>query len=165
MCIALWYVLVSFIIVSWYLHVTVFVILTEILPPKSKFLYHLCLENECLWYGKLLLKTYFCTFNICLQWPSLSKVTPEFCCLFVFLQILFVLCERWRATALFLSFYAWGQYLCRLRPQSASSFLFFFIYKVDIKNCCVYNSTVAINVPFLIRHLSCVFVCLIFCLQ
>lgn len=33
--------------------------------------------------------------------------------------------------------HVWGQHLCRLCPQSASSFLFF-IYKVDIENCCVY---------------------------
>lgn len=45
-------------------------------------------------------------------------------------------------------------------PQSASSFLFF-IYKVDIQNCRVYNSNVAINVPFLITELY-LFQCLAF---
>lgn len=37
--------------------------------------------------------------------------------------------------------------------QSASSLLFLYIYinKIDIKNCCVHNSVVAINVPVLIK--------------
>lgn len=59
-------------------------------------------------------------------------------------------CPQWTMTChRFLSSHIWGHYLHRLCPQSASNFLFF-IYKVDIESCCVHNSDVAINVPFLI---------------
>lgn len=93
-CTAVWYVLISFIIASWYWFVTVFVIFTKLTcgeAPKYHFLCHSLwsfpLHNNvcvCLWCGLLLLNTLISLHERCSKsvsntctWPFLPTTTAD----------------------------------------------------------------------------------------
>lgn len=109
---------------------TVFILLSQILPSRQAQKLNFSSSNCGLW-SHFLKKTEFLSLNyvfaVTLSLNSHLLLTDSVLVKHDLPQIC-----------------VWGQHLC---PQSASSFLFF-IYKVDVENCCLYNSNVAINVPF-----------------
>lgn len=124
-CTAVWYVLISFIIASWYWFVTVFVIISQSWPVEKPPNIIFFATHSGLFPSTI---TCVCVCDVVYCYWTLWFLYMKDAVNLYQTHAPDPFCPPQQMTCYRSVFtHVWGQHLCRLCPQSASSFLFFYI--------------------------------------